>query len=287
MIFQIITCVLFTLSSAKIVEKTVFDSKLRFIHLIGLEGTGHHYFTKLHRDIFESNTNIYRINPWVFKHGDYSVPHLMNDVKNLGERNDLLRNKMKNLKELGDEHPGTFYSMSSEESFPWGGGPDKVLNYMDLRPFVEVAEEEKIDMRFIYLKRSAKDLIVSNTIHRGFHKSLSGRNNEEKFMHYIQIMLAEIAIVQSIMEEIDPAFIVCHDYDLIGDIDQSRKISKFVSPNEEVFRSYNESMVENTVHHSHSLSSPEIETLNYEMGAIEVIMSRLQSKLDSFEYKYC
>ena len=129
--FKIMTFGLFTLSSAKIVEKTVFDSKLRFIHLIGLEGSGHHYFTKLHRDIFESNTNIYRIKPWVFKHGDYFVPDLMNDVKNLGERNYLLRNKMKNLKEIGDEHPGTFYSMRSEESFPWGPGPNKVLNYMD------------------------------------------------------------------------------------------------------------------------------------------------------------
>ena len=291
MAFKMITFGLFTLlSSAKIVEKTVFDSKLRFIHLIGLEGSGHHYFSHLHQTIFKKNKNIYKIKPYLFSHGDYFVPELMNDVNKLGERNSLLRSKMKNLKEIGDEHPGTFYSMQSEESFPWGPGPNKVLNYMDLRSLVEVAEEEKIDMRFVYLKRSAMDLVIANTIHREFHLHIglpSGRNKEEKFMNYMQIILAEIAIVQSLLGEIDPAFVVCHDFDLLGDIDQSLKISKFVSPNEEVFRSYNESMVENVVHHSRSSSSSKLTKFNYDMSSLEFIVSRLQSKLDSFEYKYC
>ncbi|CAN0408704.1 unnamed protein product [Laminaria digitata] len=53
-------------------------------------------------------------------------------------------------------------------SYPSGLGPDKALRYLDLRMLAEVAEEEGVDLRVLYLRRSAKDLLIANTIHRKF-----------------------------------------------------------------------------------------------------------------------
>lgn len=53
-------------------------------------------------------------------------------------------------------------------SFPTGNGPDKVIHYVDLRLIAELAEEEGIDFRVVYLQRPAKDMLIANTVHRQF-----------------------------------------------------------------------------------------------------------------------
>lgn len=53
-------------------------------------------------------------------------------------------------------------------SFPAGHGPNKVITYPDVRLLAEVAEEEGIDLRVVYLQRSARDMLISDTVHRSF-----------------------------------------------------------------------------------------------------------------------
>lgn len=53
-------------------------------------------------------------------------------------------------------------------SYPKGGGPDKPLHYVDLPLVALAAEAEGLDLRFIYLSRSAADVVTSTTQHRSF-----------------------------------------------------------------------------------------------------------------------
>lgn len=54
------------------------------------------------------------------------------------------------------------------DTFLWGG--EQVFQYVDLRQLAENAEREGIDMRVIYLRRSAKDMLFSNIVHRRFEE---------------------------------------------------------------------------------------------------------------------
>lgn len=55
-------------------------------------------------------------------------------------------------------------------SYPNYAGADKALQYVDLRLMAAAAEEEGVDLRFIYLTRSARDLIVSSTAHHDYDR---------------------------------------------------------------------------------------------------------------------
>ncbi|CAN0314861.1 unnamed protein product, partial [Scytosiphon promiscuus] len=55
-------------------------------------------------------------------------------------------------------------------SYPYLGGSNKVFQYTDLRMLAEAAENEGVDLRILYLKRSANELVIANTIHRDFPK---------------------------------------------------------------------------------------------------------------------
>lgn len=41
-------------------------------------------------------------------------------------------------------------------------------------------------------------------------------------------------MVQSFLAELDPAFVVCHDWSFFGDPDQARKIADTIAPNAEM-----------------------------------------------------
>ncbi|CAN0506020.1 unnamed protein product, partial [Scytosiphon promiscuus] len=47
-------------------------------------------------------------------------------------------------------------------SFPNFGGDDKPLQYVDVRTLAEEAERVGIDLRLVYLGRSAKDILTSD-----------------------------------------------------------------------------------------------------------------------------
>lgn len=53
-------------------------------------------------------------------------------------------------------------------SYPKGHGQDKVLKYVDLPLIALAAEAEGLDLRILYLSRSAVDVVTSTTKNRHF-----------------------------------------------------------------------------------------------------------------------
>lgn len=100
-------------------------------------------------------------------------------------------------------------------------------------------------------------------------------------MQYMQILLTEIAVVHSLLAELDSSFVVCHDYEQIGSVDQSNALSDFLAPNENLAallrKSFNET--------ENSPRAPSNEALPYK-GADDIV-ARLQLKFDTFESKVC
>ena len=99
-------------------------------------------------------------------------------------------------------------------------------------------------------------------------------------MEYMQILLTDIAVVHSFLAELDPAFVVCHDFHRVGDIEQAAMVADFLAPNSEVAEPLQASFV--AVAKAHGAST---ESLLFD-GA-DVIESRLQRKLDAFESALC
>ena len=159
--------------SEEIVSKTVVSSKLRMSVLVGLEGSGHHYLGQAISDMFNSNDEISETTTPCVDIGAYytkismkSSPHAYSylckhareDMQNLA------------LQEQSLPWPGHLTHLCREQSYPSGNGQNKVVHYIDLRMLAEIAEEEGVDIRVVYLKRSAHDLLVANTVHRGFQE---------------------------------------------------------------------------------------------------------------------
>lgn len=99
-------------------------------------------------------------------------------------------------------------------------------------------------------------------------------------MQYMQILLTDVGVLHSLLTELGPGFVVCHDYDLFGDPGQSAAIAEFVAPNADVAAMLNNSFVAVA-----GVRSPSTESLPFE-GA-SVISSRLQRQLDAFESQLC
>ena len=53
-------------------------------------------------------------------------------------------------------------------SYPNFEGPDKALQYVDFRLLAEEAERAGVDVRFVYLNRSARSILVSDTQHHNY-----------------------------------------------------------------------------------------------------------------------
>lgn len=100
-------------------------------------------------------------------------------------------------------------------------------------------------------------------------------------MEYMQILLTDIAVMHSFLAELGAGFVVCHDFDRFGDIEQSAAISAFLAPNDELAALLMKSFVEV----AGAPRSPSNESLLYE-GA-DVVAARLQRKFDTFESQTC
>ena len=113
------------------------------------------------------------------------------------------------------------------------------------------------------------------------------RSAEAFFLQYVRIFFTDIAVLQSFLGEIDPAFIVCHDWDSLGEPLQASNIAAFVSPNDEVADKLSTAMVDTVIKRtpSHGDTETDFDALTFD-GA-EYLVSRLQDKLDSFEATYC
>ena len=99
-------------------------------------------------------------------------------------------------------------------------------------------------------------------------------------MEYMQILLTDTAVMHSFLAELDPAFVVCHDFNRLGDIEQAALIADFLAPNAYVAGPLQASFV--AVGNARDASR---EPLLYH-GA-DVFASRLQRKFDAFERLIC
>lgn len=89
-------------------------------------------------------------------------------------------------------------------------------------------------------------------------------------------------MVHSFLGEMDPAFVVCHDFDRVGDVDQASKIAEVLAPNPNVAEFLARAFVDSVEHHEYSDVE---ERLPFESES--VVVERLQRKLDAFESVYC
>lgn len=93
-------------------------------------------------------------------------------------------------------------------------------------------------------------------------------------------------MLQSFLGEIDPGFIVCHNWDSVGNETQAGEIAAFVAPNDEVAGMVATALVDTATRISHH-SEDEIDVNALTFDGAESLISRLQKKLDSFEALYC
>lgn len=159
-----------------LVPKNVISSNMRLIVAVGLEGSGHHVVATALDHLFETNANLLQISN---KDDDvvddfYTVNYSMGgNAQYYGTQGCSAREKMRALakRDATIPFPGTVaYPRGKHRfhSYPSAAGPNKAMGYLDLRLLAEVAEEEGVDLRVLYLRRSAKDLIIANTVHRRF-----------------------------------------------------------------------------------------------------------------------
>lgn len=100
-------------------------------------------------------------------------------------------------------------------------------------------------------------------------------------MEYMQVLLTDVAVVHSLLDELGPGFVVCHDFDHFGNADQAVAVSDFLAPNTNLSALLSKSFIEI----AGSPRAPSNESLPYE-GA-DVVAARLQRKFDTFESKMC
>ena len=65
-------------------------------------------------------------------------------------------------------------------------------------------------------------------------------SEDRQFIEYMRILLTDIAVVLLFLSEIDPAFIVCHDYKLSGEEAEASRIANLVAPNNIIAAMYEE-----------------------------------------------
>lgn len=112
---------------------------------------------------------------------------------------------------------------------------------------------------------------------------------EEHFLKYVRMFFTDIGVLQAFLGELDPKFVVCHDWDLLGDEKQASDIATFVAPNNEVADMVRAALVVSVAAakrvHGDGDAGRDIDEMTFD-GA-ETLLKRLQDKLDSFEARYC
>lgn len=162
------------LPTTVVVPKTVISSRMRVVFTVGLEGTGHHYIGQVKDYLFRSNEDLVQTSrPDGVNRKFYYLEHATGEsAQHYGANLNGARENMRKLAQRGSElqYPGTVVFIDGKNSYPEGPGPNKVLKYMDLRMLAELAEEEGVDLRVLYLRRPVTDTLIANTIHRQFQK---------------------------------------------------------------------------------------------------------------------
>ncbi|CAN0161088.1 unnamed protein product [Scytosiphon promiscuus] len=270
-----------------VVAKTVISTEVRLVFILGLEGAGHHYFTGAIADMFRANPNLPKMEDGFPGYSPYFVPFIMGKSAAAfdsaqGEARTAMSDLLRRAERL--PYPGTVQLLRGH-SIPTGGGGQKVMRYVDPRLMAEAAEAEGVDFRVLYLKRSAKELLLADTVHRHFQNKLGERTPstpEKRFMEIARVMFTDAAVVQSFLAELDPAFVVCHDWKSFGDPEQAHHVADVIAPNADVALMLKEALVNFA---SDGTRHPTNETLPFD--DTDILSSRIQRKLDSFEKFFC
>ncbi|CAM9177681.1 unnamed protein product [Ectocarpus sp. 4 AP-2014] len=273
-------------NSRAVVPKTHVSDIFRLVFVAGIEGTGHHYIGGTHGFLIGDNGDPapryhHRIGARA-----YYAPNMMGgEAERFTLTSYEAMEKMRDLAEWAATlpSPGALEFFPTACSYPLNNGPLKVMQYMDLRRMAEVAEGEGIDLRVLYLRRSAKDTVIANTLHRhmprGMGHAEGALSEEEAFVEYMRVLFTNIAVLQSFLSEIGPEFIVCHDWDRLGNKEQASTIARFISPNDKIAGLVESSLVQTARESSSNDSLP--------YKGADALVSRLQEKLDAFEPLYC
>ena len=163
-----------TENDSSTLTKTVFSSTMRMALAVGVEGTGHKFVLQVHDHMFDTNGQLARIpRDETINVGIYHVRHMMGrDVRYYSDVLGRAKKQMRGMAESGAQlpFPGTIVIMHGKYSYPMGTGSDKVMKYIDLPLLAKVAEEEGVDFRILYLRRSVKDILIADTVHRQLQK---------------------------------------------------------------------------------------------------------------------
>lgn len=262
-------------SRGKIIHKTIFSNKKRFIFVAGLEGTGHHFIGTIFResDHFKvlnsdpircnlmqigSETQLFDLTP------DSSA---YNDKKKLiitQLRRLELENSPFSLFALNTDQESGKNCMSGMMSYPNG------LNgksWPDIYALSRVAEEAGVDLRIIVLTRKTVPMI----------QSVSARFRSEKPNSILAERGANKLVRQ--LDQIDHAFYTCISYeDLHGLVNDSlRNIQKFLVPIEHQLHYDFIAAVRSKVHNKRDL----FRGVNYsKIGKADDANHRLMQKCD-------
>ncbi|CAM9869775.1 unnamed protein product [Ectocarpus sp. 4 AP-2014] len=273
-------------NSPAVVPKTHVSDIFRLVFVAGLEGTGHHYIIGTNESLFGDNLDLPRRSGGHISVSTYYAPEMMGgEAERFTTTSHQAMENMRHLAEWAGtlSSPGTLEFITIACSYPLNGGSSKVMQYMDLRRIAETAEGEGIDFRVVYLRRSAKDMVIANTVHRSFHRDMGhvegAESEEELFVEYMRVLFTDIAVLQSFLSEIAPVFIVCHDWGRLGGKDQASTIANFISPNDEIAGLVKSSLVQT------ARNSSSTDVLPFENA--DALVSRLQLKLNAFEPLYC
>lgn len=154
-----------------VVTKTRVSSKLRLMFYVGLEGSGHNYMDGVFEDMYSKHRKrLLRIDNPVAMSTFYLADSMTRGVSGYANLCDLATRSMASLAKRAEglAPPGTVAKTLGRISYPNLIGPKKALQYVDVRMMAEEAETAGVDFRIVYLRRSARDLVIANTVHRNF-----------------------------------------------------------------------------------------------------------------------
>lgn len=169
-----------------VVRKTVYSSKMRMLFAVGLEGTGHHGLFHAIDRVFTENPDLVQMNECRMFAPYYLVDAMTKTASHYNEAIKTAREQMRHLadKEQTLSSPGSVATIQGGSmmhpskcnhgggmlSYPNLRGTGKVMQYIDVRQLAEVAEAEGVDLRVVFLQRSAEGIVNSTTVHRHFQK---------------------------------------------------------------------------------------------------------------------
>lgn len=165
------------------IPKTRRSDRLRLVFTVGLEGAGHHYIVRAFEHVYGKDHDTVRLDgcelaaPYFFSQTMAESPLHFSEAR---------AQARKDMRQLALEAqrvnpPGVIATMQARHkrdkacdllmaSYPTFGGREKVFQFLDFAMVAEMAEAEGIDLRLVYLQRSAKDLIIADTSHRHFQE---------------------------------------------------------------------------------------------------------------------